>query len=80
MIIEAPTERGRQNFSSEVLRCQQDDDALQELAELYKDYFIRVCASVLFGSQWILPTTFSYSLQWQRLYPGPEEPPYRTFF
>jgi hypothetical protein len=45
MIVEAPTEEGRTEFATEVIRCQGDDD-LQKLGELYKDHFLRVCKSV----------------------------------
>jgi hypothetical protein len=44
MILEAPTDNGRKEFATEVLRCNSDDD-LQKLADLYKNYFLRVCES-----------------------------------
>ena len=46
MLLEAPTEEGRMDFASEVVRCGHDGDkALQSLAELYKDHLFRVCKS-----------------------------------
>lgn len=42
MLLEAPTNTGRKGFASEILRCLGDND-LQNLAEAYKDHFLRVC-------------------------------------
>jgi hypothetical protein len=44
MILEAPTDDGRKEFTTEILRCRSDDD-LQKLADIYKDHFLRVCKS-----------------------------------
>lgn len=44
MLLEAPTNAGREDFASEILRCMGDDE-LQKLAEAYKDHFLRVCKS-----------------------------------
>ena len=46
VLLEAPTEEGRMEFASEVIRCGNDGDKeLQSLAELYKDHLLRVCKS-----------------------------------
>ncbi|KAJ3509951.1 hypothetical protein NLJ89_g4944 [Agrocybe chaxingu] len=47
MILEAPTDEGRMDVASEIVRCAKNGDkngdiALQNLAELYKNHFIRV--------------------------------------
>jgi len=46
MLIEAPTETGRQNIATEIIRSV-DDDQLQKLAETYKNYFILCCKSIV---------------------------------
>ncbi|EIM91014.1 uncharacterized protein STEHIDRAFT_152697 [Stereum hirsutum FP-91666 SS1] len=40
LLLEAPTDDGRANVASEIVRCQ-DDTNLQNMANLYKDHFIR---------------------------------------
>ncbi|KAF8879045.1 hypothetical protein BD779DRAFT_1676583 [Infundibulicybe gibba] len=40
ILIEAPTHVGREYFALEVVRCD-EDEAIQALAELYKNHFIR---------------------------------------
>ncbi|KAF8895162.1 hypothetical protein BD779DRAFT_1668499 [Infundibulicybe gibba] len=40
MLVEAPVDAGREDFASEVVRCT-DDEALQALANLYKNHLIR---------------------------------------
>jgi hypothetical protein len=42
MILEAPTDYGRTNFSNEVIACT-NDVALQDLAKLYINHFLRCC-------------------------------------
>jgi hypothetical protein len=42
MILEAPTDHGRTNFSNEVIACT-NDVALQDLAKLYMNHFLRCC-------------------------------------
>lgn len=42
MILEAPTDEGRAEFVSEIVRCVNDED-LQKLAELYKNHLLRLC-------------------------------------
>ena len=44
MLVEAPSDAGRDNIASEIIRCA-NDEALQTLAELYKNHFIRCCES-----------------------------------
>lgn len=46
LLLEAPTDDGRANVASEIMRCQ-DESNLQQLANLYKDHFIRCCKSKL---------------------------------
>lgn len=46
MVLEAPTDIGRKDFATEVLRCLGDDE-LKKLAEIYKDHILRVCKSKL---------------------------------
>jgi hypothetical protein len=54
MLLEAPTNAGRKDFASEILRCIGDDD-LQKLAESYKDHLLRVCMSKLHTEYWPFP-------------------------
>jgi len=42
MILEAPTDEGRTEFVSEIVRCVNDVD-LQKLAEVYKNHLLRLC-------------------------------------
>jgi hypothetical protein len=42
MILEAPTDHGRTNFSNEVIACT-NDVALQDLAKLCINHFLRCC-------------------------------------
>ena len=46
MLLEAPSEDGRTNIASEIVRCS-SDEALQGLAELYKNHFMRCCEFML---------------------------------
>ena len=46
MILEAPGDAGRMEFSREVSRCG-DDMQLQNVADIYKDHFLRICKSKL---------------------------------
>ena len=45
MVLEAPTDMGRQNISTEIIRSL-NDDQLQKLAQSYRDNFIRCCKSI----------------------------------
>jgi hypothetical protein len=42
MILEAPTDEGRTELATEIVRCVGDED-LQKLAEIYKNHLLRVC-------------------------------------
>ncbi|KAL1943932.1 hypothetical protein VTO73DRAFT_3750 [Trametes versicolor] len=45
LLLEAPTEDGRNNVASEIVQCR-DDSELFRLANLYKDHFIRLSSTV----------------------------------
>ena len=51
MILEAPTDEGRTEFVSEIVRCVDDMD-LQKLAEVYKNHLLRLCKLL---SSWLCP-------------------------
>ncbi|KAF8889169.1 hypothetical protein CPB84DRAFT_1733076 [Gymnopilus junonius] len=43
MLLEAPTDPGRQDFAWEIYRCSSDsDDAMQKLAQLYVEHLLRL--------------------------------------
>lgn len=44
MLLEAPTDGGREDFAWEIGRCS-GDDAMQEQAQLYSDHLLRICKS-----------------------------------
>lgn len=77
VLLEAPTEEGRMEFASEVIRCSHDGDKeLQSLAELYKDHLLRVCKSPTYKRVCsALPT--SNSLQPQGTHSHLKPPPFR---
>ena len=68
MLLEAPTNAGRRDFASEILRCTGDDD-LQKLAGAYKDHFLRVCEFILHTGLLAFPNLSAFSSQQQGSYP-----------
>ena len=61
MLVEAPSDAGRQNIASEIIRCP-SDEALQALAELYKNHFMRCCESKLAHSCVFLTPALQFSV------------------
>lgn len=44
MLLHAPTDGGREDFGWEIYRCS-NDDAMQQLAQIYSDHLLRICKS-----------------------------------